>query len=87
MASSNGVELFGVWDELLAENLQYLDVLKRGAEALQKCVHIYSSNEFQTKNGWKKELVNGDVSVYSTNIEHGRLFNMQVNIFTAKFTT
>lgn len=77
---SNYIELFGEKDELSNEHLQYLDTLKLGADALHRCYSIYSSHEFKTKNGWNKELINGDVSVYSTTIEQGRLFNLQVSL-------
>lgn len=76
--ADNYVELFGSRDELSPENLKYFDILKTGAEALKRCHSIYSSDDFKNKNGWKKDLEIDDVRVYSTNIEHGRLFNIQV---------
>ncbi|KAH7703639.1 Protein STRL-1 b [Aphelenchoides avenae] len=72
----NFVDYLGVRDELDETNQQYLPVLSKGVSALSRCYSIYNSPDFQAKKGWKKELVDGGVSVFSTTNEQGRLFNV-----------
>jgi hypothetical protein len=76
---NNYVEFLGHRDELDEGNLKYLPILSRGIGALSNCYSIFNSPNFHTKTDWKKELVNGDVKVYSTLIEHGRMFNLNVS--------
>jgi hypothetical protein len=75
---NNFVELFGERDELDSDNLKYIDVLHVGADAWRRGFSIYTSHDFKTKNGWKKEMEVNDFVVHSTNINEGKLFNVQV---------
>lgn len=78
--ANNFVEILGERDELDSDNLKYLDVLHSGADAFKRSFSIYTSHEFTTKNGWKKEMEVDDFVVYSINISEGKLFNIQVYI-------
>lgn len=77
---NNYVEFLGHRDELDENNLKYLPILTQGISALSNCYSIFNSPDFHTKTDWKKELESGDIRIYSTPIEQGRLYSVSVSI-------
>ncbi|KAI6182169.1 START domain-containing protein [Aphelenchoides bicaudatus] len=81
MIGENFVEFLDSRDVLEEEDLHYLPVLSRGIKALENCYSIFNSPDYRTKTGsWKKELISGDASVHSTQIEHGKLFSLKYKL-------
>ncbi|TKR96576.1 hypothetical protein L596_010577 [Steinernema carpocapsae] len=74
------VDLFSVVDTLTSENIKYQNGMKNASEALKEAYDIFNSEDFATKNGWKKEAEShGDV-MYSKMVSYGKMFGITVDM-------
>jgi hypothetical protein len=63
---------------LISQRVQYADVLKSAEAAFNEAYAIFTTPEYKTKEGWKKEADEGGATVHSKVFKFGKLFALSV---------
>ncbi|KAH7694985.1 Protein STRL-1 b [Aphelenchoides avenae] len=74
------VTLHGVTDTLAPEHEKYADVLKSAEAAFNEAYAIFTTPEYKTKEGWKKEAEEGGATVHSKVFKFGKLFALSAEL-------
>lgn len=60
---------------------KYEGALKAAGDAMNDVLHILSTPEFETMEGWKKKKENKSDVVYSRRFEFGKVFTLRVSCY------
>uniref|UniRef100_F1LCV3 START domain-containing protein n=1 Tax=Ascaris suum TaxID=6253 RepID=F1LCV3_ASCSU len=70
----------GVTDTLQQQHEKYEGALKAAGDAMNDVLHILSTPEFETMEGWKKKKENKSDVVYSRRFEFGKVFTLRIEL-------